>query len=120
MDADRYIERVIRVLYEKPTAGDLDFLVEAFAVVGNLAAEAEGLAEKATNHRKHMEAVAYLQAKKATPRPTDTEAKALALTETIVEHHAEADANANARMIRNLLEAIEQAINAIKFLGRLT
>ena len=118
--SDDYIERVFRVLAQNPTAQNLDFLVEAFARVGNLAADAEGIAEKATHARKHAEALRYLEAKKTTPRPTDSEAKAMSLIETVPEHHAEAEANARARMLRNLLEAVEQAINAIKYLGRLT
>lgn len=116
-----YIGRVMRTLSENPTAANLDFLVEAYAVVGNLAADAEGIAEKAEHNRKHMEAVRYLEAKQRQgDRVTDREATAIALVETVVEHHQEAEARTHARMLRNLLDAIEQAINAIKHLDKAT
>jgi hypothetical protein len=122
-DEDAYIAKVLKVLYGNPTAQSLDFLVEAFAYVGQLAGDAESLAERATFARKHAHATAYLNAKKdpkRTERVTDKEAEALALTDTAVEAHREAEANDRARKLKNLLEAIEQAINAIKYLGRLT
>ena len=119
MDDAEYVGQVMAVLTRTPTAQHLDYLVEAFARIGRLAADAETLAERAEHHRKHMEAVAFLNAKRQVPRPTADEAKAIAMTESVGEYHAEAEAKANARMLRNLLEAIEQAINAIKFLGRM-
>lgn len=118
-DTTHYIERVLHVLTHNPTAADLDFLVEAFARVGSLAATAETLAEKATHARKHAEALRFLEAK-ATRRMTEREATMTALTDTVVEHHAELDAIAKAKHLRNLLDAIEQAINAVKHLSKLT
>lgn len=120
MDDATYVEQVMSVLQRTPTAQHLDYLIEAFTRIGRLAADAETIAERAEHHRKHMEATYFLEAKRSVPRPTADEAKATALVESVGEYHAEAEAKANARMLRNLLEAIEQAINAIKFLGRMT
>jgi ribosomal protein L16 Arg81 hydroxylase len=119
---DQYLARVLGVLQSNPTASELDFLVEAFANVGYLAAEAEGLAEDAENLRKHEEASAYLRAKRSAiergEKLTEREAEAIAAVETRDLKTAEVEARTKARKLKNLLDSLEQAINAIKFLGR--
>jgi hypothetical protein len=119
---DQYLARVLGVLQSNPTASELDFLVEAFANVGYLAAEAEGMAEDAENLRKHEEASAYLRAKRAAiergEKLTEREAEAIASVETRDLKTAEVEARTKARKLKNLLDSLEQAINAIKFLGR--
>jgi hypothetical protein len=119
---DQYLARVLGVLQSNPTASELDFLVEAFANVGYLAAEAEGMAEDAENVRKHEEASAYLRAKRAAiergEKLTEREAEAIASVETRDLKTAEVEARTKARKLKNLLDSLEQAINAIKFLGR--
>jgi hypothetical protein len=45
-------------------------------------------------------------------------AEAQALVECRPQRDAEAEAKTRSRKLANLLESIEQAINAIKFLGR--
>lgn len=117
MSAD-YLQRVMAVLQNNPTAADIDFLVEAYASVGYLAAEAEGLAEYAESVRKHVEAEQYLTAKRNIEKITDKQAEAIALLNTKEQRDAEAEARTKARKLKNLLNSIEQAINAIKFIGR--
>lgn len=113
-----YVTKVLAVLQSGPTSGDLDFLVEAYANVGYLAAQAEGDADMAEAKRKHEEAVAYLEAKKSGDKMTDKQAEATAQVATWHFRNAELEARTKARKLRNLLESVEQAINAIKFLGR--
>lgn len=124
MTDDQYVAKAIDILRSKPTAGDIDFLVSAYHVIGNLAAEAEGLAEERENRRKHVEANEYLRAKldaeKAGKRLTEREAEAVAMSEAFPERTFEVEARTNARKLRNLMLSLQEAINAIKFLGRLT
>lgn len=117
-DQQQYLTRLIAKLQLNPTGQDIDYLVEAYARVGYLAAEAEGLAEQAEAVRKHREAEEYLHAKQSGEKVTDKMAETLALSFTKEERDAEVEARTKARKLKNLLNSIEQAINAIKFLGR--
>jgi len=116
---DEFLAEVLHTLSNNPTVGDLDFLVEAYTKVGYYAAEAEGLAEVATNARKTHEADAYLTAKRSGDKITDRMADSIAAVQTKTFRDAEAEANTKARKLRNLLGSIEQAINAQKYLGRM-
>lgn len=113
-----YLLRVLTTLQSNPTAADIDFLVEAYVRVGYLAAEAEGLAEQAEAVRKHREAEEYLHAKRSGEKVTDKMAETLALSFTKEERNAEVEARTKARKLKNLLNSVEQAINAVKFIGR--
>lgn len=118
MNTDEFLKRTMRVLQTNPTAGDLDFLVSAYAIVGNLAADAQHDAEVAEMARKVAEANAYRDAKTAGDRVTDTMANNIALANTVAERMAEIDARTRAKKVNALLDAIREAINAIKYLGR--
>ena len=111
-----YLAEVMGVLRTNPTAAHLDYLVEAYARVGYLAAEAEGLAEQAEATRKHEEAQSFLSEK--TSGGTVKEAEVRAMVAARPYYVAEVEAMTKARKVKNLLNSIEQAINAIKFLGR--
>lgn len=113
-----YLLRVLGVLQSNPTAAEIDFLVEAYSRVGYLAAEAEGVAEQAESERKHAEAQAYYQSKVSGEKVTDKFAETAALIATKEFRDKEVEARTSARKLKNLLDSIEQAINAIKFLGR--
>lgn len=115
---DNYVARVFEILNENPTAQDLGNLVEAHVRIGYLAAEAENMYERAVDERKYAEAQAYLTAKKSGEKVTDKMADTTAMVECREQREAEAEAKVRFRKIANLLESIEQAINAIKFLGR--
>lgn len=115
LDAD-YASQVLRVLRNNPTAQDIDFLVEAYTNVGYLAADAEGLANDAEMARKHAEADAYLEARGRDMTVKDAEMSARFAVKDLLT--TEIAATTKARKLRNLLLSLEQAINAVKFLGR--
>lgn len=115
---DQYLADVLRTLSSNPTAAELDYLIEAFTTVGFLAAQAEGLAEAAENKRKYEEAQAYLASKSNGEKMTERQAEANALLATRIYRDEEVEARVKARKIKNLLDSLEQTINAIKFLGR--
>ena len=115
---DNYVATVFALLNSNPTQANMDELVEAHVRIGYLAAQAESEHERAVDIRKYNEANAYLAAKKAGEKVTDKVAEAQALIECAAYREEEAEAKVRYRKIANLLESIEQAINAIKFLGR--
>lgn len=115
---DQYLGQVLRTLSNNPTAAELDYLIEAFTTVGYLAADAEGLAEAAENTRKYEEAQAYLASKSSGEKVTERYAEANAALAVRIFRDAEVEARVKARKVKNLQDALEQAINAIKFLGR--
>lgn len=115
---DNYVEEVFRLLNSNPTQQDLDALVESHVRIGYLAAQAENEYEAAVDRRKYAEASNYLSRKTAGEKVSDKMAEQQALLDSAQYRTAEAEAKVRYRKIANLLESIEQAINAIKFLGR--
>lgn len=118
MNTTEFLQRTMRVLQDNPSAADLDYLVSAYAILGNLAAEAQHDAEVAEMQRKVAEANAYRQAKLSGDRVSDTMANNIALANTATERQAEIDARTRAKKVAALLDAVREAINAVKFLGR--
>ena len=117
-----YIKRVLATLQSNPTNADIDFLVEAHASIGYLAASAESAAEMAEAQRKYDEATAAARIREdalvsGTKVTADIVAAKVAV-ETFESKKAEVKAYEKSRKLRNLLESVEQAINAIKFIGR--
>lgn len=110
------------VLKSNPTSAELDFLVSAYAVLGNIAADAQGDAEEAELTRKVAEANAFRTAKSLgntnSEKVSDTTANNIALANTISERQAEIEARTRAKKIAALLDSVREAINACKFLGR--
>lgn len=115
---DNYVERVFTLLNSNPTQQDLDELVEAHVRIGYLAAQAENEYEAAVDMRKYKEANAYLDAKKSAEKMSDKAAEATAQVQCWEYRTAETEAKVRYRKIANLLESVEQSINAIKYLGR--
>jgi hypothetical protein len=115
---DNYVARVFSLLNSNPTAQNLDELVEAHVRIGYIAAQAENEYERAVDLRRYAEAEAYIRSKKSGDKVTDKMADTMALVECREQRDAEAEAKVRFRKISNLLESIEQAIMAIKFLGR--
>lgn len=118
MTNDEYLADVFEKLNNGPTAQDIDYLIEAYARVGYLAANAEGDAEHAESVRKYEEANAYLAAKKSGEKVTERQAEAEASLAIKPYRDAEAEAWTKARKLKNLMLAVEQAINGVKFLSR--
>jgi hypothetical protein len=108
----------MRVLQTNPTAADLDQLVSAYAIIGNIAADAQHDAEVAEMVRKVAEANAYREAKSSGDRVSDTAANSIALANTVSERQHEIDARTRAKKVAALLDAVREAINAVKYLGR--
>jgi hypothetical protein len=117
-----YIKRVLATLQNNPTNADLDFLVEAHASIGYLAATAESDAEMAEAQRKYDEATAAARIREdalvSGIKVTADTVTAKVAVETFDSKKAEVKAYEKARKLKNLLESVEQAINAIKFIGR--
>lgn len=119
MQTDEFLKQTMRVLRDNPTAQDLDFLVSAYAIIGNIAADAQHEYEVAEMSRKMAEARAYQVAKSsAVERVSDAMANNAAFLATEDERLAEIDARTRAKKIAALLDAVREAINAAKFLGR--
>ena len=116
---NEYVEEVIAKLSDNPTNQDLEFFIEAYARVGYLVGVAQGMASRSELQRKHAYASAYAAAR-ANGAKSATDADAAATI--AVRDFAEQEVTANERYfkLRNLLAAIEQAINGIKYLGRST
>jgi prephenate dehydratase len=117
-----YIQRVLATLQNNPTAANLDFLVEAFTSLGYLAATAESDAETAEAQRKYDEATAAADVRTAAlgkgVKITSAEVADKVTVLTWDSKRAEIKARERAAKLKNLLASVEQAINAIKFLGR--
>lgn len=115
---DNYVESVFTLLNSNPTQAELDSLVEAHVRIGYLAAQAEHVYEQAVDQRKYEEANAWLAAKRSAEKVTAGEASVMAEVAIREFRISETEAKVKAQKVKNLLESIEQAINAIKFLGR--
>ena len=117
---NEYVAEVLAKLSDNPTAQDLDYLIEAHARIGYLAAQARGRAEQAEATRKFQRASAYAAARESGRAKSATDADNIALVETRDYEIAEIRARETSAKIGNLLSSIEQSINGLKFLGRTT
>jgi hypothetical protein len=118
---EQYIKQVFKVLTNDPTdPGNLTFLVEAHAKVSNLTAKAVGLADEAESQRKYADAETINRLKGEDPKITATLLESKAYVENYYLRQEENKRRTDARKLQNLLDSIEQGINAIKFLGRET
>lgn len=113
-----YVKQVYRVLRTNPTDQSLDFLIEAHARIGRLAAVAQGEAEAAESERKYHEATSVRRVKDDNPKYTAAQVEAQVFIENYDFRKAENSANENAMKLKNLLDSIREAINGIKYLGR--
>jgi hypothetical protein len=110
---------VMRTLGHNPTSADLDFLIEAHAKLGYLAGQASGEADMAYAVRKHEEATAFSRAMQGEERVSAAAAERLAEIEVWELRKNEITAKERSSKIDNLLRSVTEAINGIKFLGRL-
>ena len=102
-----------------PTGSDLDFLVQAHTKVGYLAAIAQKEAEFAYAVRKNAEATAWREAMNGETKVTAAAADKAAELAVWDLRVREIQANESSKKISNLLSSITEAINGIKFLGRM-
>lgn len=117
---NEYIAEVLAKLSDNPTAQDLDYFIEAHARVGYLAAVARGRAELAESTAKFKRASEYAEARSSGLARSATDAEQHAIVASRDEDEAAIRAREAATKMMNLLNSIEQAINAIKYLGRAT
>lgn len=115
---DLYAKKVLDLLSSGPTEQDLDFLCEAYTKIGYYAAVAAGDADMAEAERKVREAEAFLDAKHSADRVSEATANAMASVATVSYKRAEVTARTKARKLFALHQSIEQAIHAVKFIGR--
>ena len=99
------------------TVANLDDYVIGYAVLGRIVSIAQGEAETAEQERKLAWARAFSESKlsgKVSDKLAETQADII-----VVDHkYREIKAREKLTNLRNTWLAVEQAINAIKFLGR--
>jgi hypothetical protein len=117
-DTAEYVQQVFRKLRNNPTNQDLDFLIEAHARIGRIAAIAKGEAEAAVDERKYYEATTWREVKDKNPKYTAAQVEAEVYIANYGYRKVENTANENAEKLGNLLDSIREAINGIKYLGR--
>ena len=119
-EADKtFMARVIKTLTNNPTSADIDFLIEAHTKIGYLAAEAQAEADFAYAVRKNAEASAWRNAMSGPNKITAAAAERFAELEVWDLRQEEIKANERSKKISNLLQSVIEAINGIKYLGRL-
>jgi hypothetical protein len=113
---EQYVQKVLGVLARGPEVIDLPFLVEAYGTIGWYAQEAEALFDSETLYLRVLEANAVLAIKTEDPKATANVVEAQVTIRTVDAANKVLVAKANARKLKSL--QVEQAINALKFLGR--
>lgn len=113
-----YVESVIGLATQNPTAQSIDQLLEAYTVLGFYEAQYLHRAEIAEGERKYAYAQAILEAKKSDSKLPVATLESIATQKTMPYVRAEAEAVANHRKMANLRDSVEQVINGIKFLGK--
>lgn len=119
LDDATFMRQVMKVLTNNPTSQDLDFLIEAHTKLGYLAGQASGEADMAYAVRKHEEASAFARALTSGERVSAAAAERLAELEVWELKQNEVTARERSTKIDNLLRSVTEAINGIKFLGRM-
>lgn len=113
-----YINDVLDTLASNPTSQHLDELIEYFTTVSYWSAIVTGDAEMAKSEREFAEASIILKSKTADPKLPGVQLEAMATVGSMAERRAEIKAFANAKKLSNLVDALRETINAVKFLGR--
>lgn len=98
--------------------GDLEDYLIGYAVLGRLVAIAQGNAEMAEQERKIAWARAFAEAKHGENKVSDKMAENSADLSISELKYTEIQAREKLTNLKNTWLAVEQAINAIKFLGR--
>ena len=109
----------MKILRSNPTGAELDTLIEAHARIGYLAGVAEGEYDLAYAIRKNEEANAFKRLVSGEERVSASAAERLAELEVWELKQAEIEAKTKSTKINNLYRSVGEAINGVKFLGRL-
>lgn len=117
IDAE-YVNKVIDVMFDSPTAQQMSFLIEAYAKIGYYAAAAESMADEAETALKLEEADSFVETKESDPKASVEMVKSKVMLATTGARDRYNYRKRDARKLKVLHESIEQAINAIKFLDR--
>jgi len=115
----KYVNEVFTRLSLSPTSQDLDFLLEAYTKIGYYVAVAIGDADLEEAQLDYDEAEAKSDIKKKNEKATAVVIDAHAVLVTFDQRKKSIKARTDARKMMNLYQSIEQAINAIKYLGRM-
>ena len=115
----KYVNEVFTRLSLSPTSQDLDFLLEAYTKIGYYVAVAIGEADLEEAQLDYDEAEAKSDIKKKNEKATAVVIDAHAVLVTFDQRKKSIKARTDARKMMNLYQSVEQAINAIKYLGRM-
>lgn len=115
----RVLGRVLQMLGSgQALAQDVEDYVVGFAVLGGLVAEAQAEAESAEMRTKMAWAEALTKAKEGENKVSDTVAKAQADLAVETEKRTEIKARERLLKLKSTRDAVQEAIWAIKYLGR--
>lgn len=109
----------MKTLTSNPTSADLNLLIEAHTKLGYLAGVAEGEADMAYAVRKNEEANAFKKMMTSGEKMSAAAAERMAEIEVWDLKMAEIETKTSATKIKNLLQSVTEAINGIKFIGRM-
>lgn len=115
-----YVKKVYTTLSSNPTSQDLDFLLEAYNKMGYFVACAVGDADAEDAKLDYDIAVAKDEMRRSSmDKVTVATLDAHAVIKTYDQRKAAIKSRTDARKLMNLYQSIEQAINAVKYLGRM-
>lgn len=115
----KYVSDVFLRLSSSPTSQDLDFLLEAYTKIGYYVAAAIGDADLADAQLEYDQAQVKQDVKQQSEKVTAAVMDAQATLATFDQRKLSIKARTDARKLMNLYQSVEQAINAIKYLGRM-
>jgi hypothetical protein len=115
----QYVESVVGLVCENPTSSNFDRLLEAYATLGFYEAQLSQRADDIEAVRKNTEANTVISKKMENPKYTAAELDAYSTVATFDIRRKEIQARGDWRKMSNLRFSVEQAINGIKWLGRL-
>jgi hypothetical protein len=115
----KYVNEVFSRLSLSPTSQDLDFLLEAYTKIGYYVAVSIGDADLEEAQLDYDEAEAKRDMKQRSEKATAAIIDAHAVIATFDQRKRSIKARTDARKMMNLYQSVEQAINAIKYLGRM-
>jgi hypothetical protein len=114
-----YVSDVFKKLSNSPTSQDLDYLLEAYTKIGYYVAAAIGDADLAEAQLEYDQAQVKQEVKQQSEKVTAAVMEAQATIATFDQRKIAIKSRTDARKLMNLYQSVEQAINAIKYLGRM-
>lgn len=115
----KYVGHVFSILSSSPTSQDLDFLVEAYTKIGYYVAVSIGDADMEDAKLDYQIAEAKDEMKRSGDKVTAAVLESHAILATYDQRNKAIKARTDARKLMNLYQSVEQAINAVKYLGRM-